>query len=103
MSRKHSKGNPSDIFDDGDLILGLVTDSLVADTALNQLIKSINMKEAAPRIINNGKVKVKIEHKKVTVIKVVENLRYYVMIPDQLAQTLNIGLDKAKKMLRVTA
>ena len=41
-------------------------------------------------------------HIKGTVNKVVENSRHSVMKLDHLAQTLNIGLDKAKQIIRVT-
>ena len=41
-------------------------------------------------------------HKKVTVNKVVANSRNYVVTPEYLERTLNIGMDKAKQMLSVT-
>ena len=67
MSGKRSKGSLSDIFHKGNLILVSITDSLVEDIALEQLIKSINVKKAAPSRINNVKAKVKMAHKKGTV------------------------------------
>ena len=38
ISRNRSKGSPSDIFHESDLILGLITDALVGYTGLEQLI-----------------------------------------------------------------
>ena len=51
--------------------------------------------------INNDNAKAKMSHKKGTVRKVVENFRHSVVKPEHLAQTLNIGLDHAKQILRV--
>ena len=102
MSRKQSKSGPVDFFHRRDLILESVTDSLVVDTALERLVLSIYVKEAAPRCISNGKAEAKMAHKKGTVNKVVANSRNSVVTPEYLALTINIGLDKAKKMLRVT-
>ena len=96
MSRKQSKSGSSEIFYKSDLILGSIDNSLVADTALEQLFSSVNVKEAAPSHINNVHAKSKMAHKKVTVRKVVANSRHYVVTPEHLAWTLNIGLDKAK-------
>ena len=72
------------------------------DTLLELLISAINVTEAAPIRINNGKAKAKMAHKKVTVSKVVANLRHSVGTPDHLAWTINIGLDKSKQILRFT-
>ena len=102
MSRKQSKGGPSEIFHKSNLILVSITNSLVEDTALELLIPSINVKEAAPSLIKHGKAKAKMEHKKVTVRKVVENLRHSMVTAEHLAWTLNNGLGKAKQMRRVT-
>ena len=102
MSRKLRKGGPSVIFHERNLISGLITDSLVADTDLERLISAINMKEAAPRHINNGKSKANMVCKKGASRKVVKNLRHSVMTPEYPARTLNIGLDKAKQMIRLT-
>ena len=44
MSRKWSKGCLTDLLHESDLILELVTDSLVADTALYRLVSAINVK-----------------------------------------------------------
>ena len=96
MSRKQSKSVPSEISYRSDHILGLIDNSLVADTALEQLFSAINVKEAAPSHIKNVIDKSKMAHKKVTVRKVVANSRHYVVTPEHLAWTLNIGLDKAK-------
>ena len=41
-------------------------------------------------------------HKKVTVNKVVANSRNSVVTPEYLAQTINIELDKTKKIIRFT-
>ena len=89
-------------FHDNDLILGLVTDSLVADTALEGLVSAINVKEAAPSHISNDKAKANMAHKKGTVNKVVENSRHSMVTPDYSARKINIGLDKAKQIIRVT-
>ena len=67
MYRKRSKGILTYIFHAINLILGLITDSLVEDTALEQLILAINVKEAYPRRISNGNPKENMEHKKGTV------------------------------------
>ena len=99
--RKRRKSGLSDILHKSYFILVSITDSLVADTVLEQLIPAINVKEAEPRRIENGKAKSNIAHKKGTVIKVLEKSRHPVVTPEHLAWTLNIGLDKAKKMLRV--
>ena len=64
FSRKQSKGGPTDVFHEGDLILGSVTESLVSDTALEWLVSAINGKESAPSRISNGKAKSKMAHKK---------------------------------------
>ena len=72
------------------------------DTLLELLISAINVKEAAPIRINNGKAKAKMAHKKITVSKVVANSRHFVVTPDHLAWTLNIVLDKENQMLRFT-
>ena len=64
MSRKQSKGGPVDLSHDSDLILGLVTDSLVGDTALERLVLEINAKEAAPSRISNGKDKATMAQKR---------------------------------------
>ena len=45
MSRKKRKDVPTDVFHKSDLILGLVTDSLLLDIALEWLVSAINMKE----------------------------------------------------------
>ena len=47
----------NDIFHESYLILELITDSLVSDTALDQLISEINVKEAAPTRVSNNKDK----------------------------------------------
>ena len=60
------------------------------------------MKEAAPSRISNGKAKSKMAHKNGTFNKVVANSRHSVVTPEYLARTLNIGLDQAKQILRVT-
>ena len=57
MSRKRIKVGPSEIFHKSDLVLGLITDSLVADTFLERLISAVNVKYAALRSIKNDKVK----------------------------------------------
>ena len=85
-----------------DLILGSVTDLLVVDTLLGRLVSEINIKEAEPRLISNVKVKEKMEHKRGTVNKVVANSSHSMVTLQYLSQTLNIGLDKLKQMLRVT-
>ena len=102
MSRKCSKGGPTDVFHESDLILGSVTDSLVEGTTLERLFSAINEKEAAPSRIINVKAKSKVAHKRGTVNKMVANSRYSVVTPEYLARTLNIGLDKSKQMLLVT-
>ena len=73
MSKKRIKGGSSEILHNRDPILGLINDSLVADTALERLISSINVKEEAPRRINNGKAKANMAHRKGAVSKVVSN------------------------------
>ena len=60
------------------------------------------MKEAYTIRINNGKAKAKMSHKNVTVNKVLAYSKHSVVTPEHLAWTLNIGLDKANQMLRVT-
>ena len=102
MSRKQSKVNPTDFFHDSHLILGLVTESLVADTALERLVTAINVKEAAPSRINNFKDKAKVEHKKRTFNKVTANSSRSVATPEHLAPILHIGLDKVNQMIRFT-
>ena len=57
MSRKQSKSGSSEIFYKSDLILGSIPNSMVVDTALDQLISAINVKEAAPSCIHNGQGK----------------------------------------------
>ena len=89
-------------FHDNDLILGLVTDSLVADTALEGLVSAINVKEAAPSHISNDKAKANMAHKKGKVKKVVSNSRHFMVKPEYLARKINIGLYKVKQVLRVT-
>ena len=74
----------------------------MAYKSLERLISAINVEEAAPRRNNNCKEKAKTAHKNVTLRNVVSNLRHSVVTPEHLAQILNIGLEKAKKMLRVT-
>ena len=74
----------------------------MADTALEQLISAINVKEAAPSCINNFNDKAKMSHKKVKVRNVVANSRHYVVTPEHLSWTLNIGLYKSKQILIVT-
>ena len=44
ISRKWGKGGPSKIFHKRNLILGLITESPIAHTALEQLISAINLK-----------------------------------------------------------
>ena len=73
MSRECSKGGPTDFFHKSDLILGSVIDSLVAYRAMEWLVLSVNMKEAAPSRIGNGKAKEKMVHKKWTLNKMVTN------------------------------
>ena len=70
MSKLWRKIGSSDILKESNLILVLITESMVADTAQERLISAINVKEAAPRRIKNGKDKAKMAHKMVTVIKV---------------------------------
>ena len=102
MSRKLRKGSPNYLFHDSDLILGSVTNSLVADTDLEKLVSAINVKEAAPSRIINEKDKENMAHKKGTVNKGVANSRHSMVKPEYSEQTINIGLYKAKKILRVT-
>ena len=64
MSRSQSKGVPSDIFHERDIILGSITDSLVSNAALGILISAINVKDSALRRINNGKAKEKMAQKR---------------------------------------
>ena len=73
MSRRQSKGGPSEIFHKSDFILESITNSLVEDTALERLISAINVKEAAPSCINNGKAEAKMAQKKVAFRKLVTN------------------------------
>ena len=73
MSRNQSKGNPSEIFHKSNLIVGSITNSLLADTALERLISAIHVKESVLSCINNGKAKAKMAHKKVTFSKLVAN------------------------------
>ena len=44
MSRKQSKGGPSEIFYNTNLILGSISNSLLADKVLERLISVINVK-----------------------------------------------------------
>ena len=81
MYRRQSKGGLSEISHKIDLILGSITNSLLADIALEQLISAIHVKESVLSCINNGKAKAKMAHKKGTVRKVVANSRHYVVIP----------------------
>ena len=69
---------------------------------MERLVLAVNIKEAAPSRISNGKSKSKMAHKKGTVRKVVAKSMYSVLTPEYLARTLDIGLDKANQMLRVT-
>ena len=73
MYRRQSKGGLSEISHKIDLILGSITNSLVADTELERLISAINVKEAAQSCINNGKAKANMAQKKVAFRKVVTN------------------------------
>ena len=73
MSRKQSKGGPSEIFYNTNLILGSISNSLLADKVLERLISVINVKEASTSLINNGKAEAKMAHKKVTFRKVIAN------------------------------
>ena len=73
----------------------------MADTLQERLVSEINVKEASPSGVINGKYKANMAHKKGTVNKVVAKSRNYVVTPEYLAQTLNIGLDKAKQIIRV--
>ena len=73
MYRKSSKGSPIDVFHKSDLILGSVTDSVVADKALEWLVSAINVNKEAPSRISNGKAKEKMVHKKWTLNKMVTN------------------------------
>ena len=93
MSRKRSKGGPPDLFHNSDLILGLVTNALVVDTALERLVSAVNVKEAEPSLIRNGKAMTKMAHKKWTLNKVVVNLRHSAVTPEYLSRALNIGFD----------
>ena len=102
MSKKRVKGGSSEILHNRDPILGLINDSLVADTALERLISSINVKEEAPRRINNGKAKANMAHRKGAVSKVVSNSMHSMVTSENLARTLNVGLHKADKMFRNT-
>ena len=90
ISRKRIKGGLSEILHNRDLILGFINDSLVVDTALERLISEINVKEAAPRRINNGKAKANMAHRKGTVSKVVSNSMYSMVTHEHLARTLTI-------------
>ena len=69
----------------------------MAYIALELIISSINVKEAAPIHINNDKAKSKMTYKKITVSKVVANSKHLVVTPEQLTCTLNIGLYQVKK------
>ena len=64
MSRKFSKGNPTDFFHEIDLILGLVINSQVADMVLKRLVSAINLKEASTSHISDGKSKAQMENKR---------------------------------------
>ena len=64
MYSKQSKVSPDDFFHKSDLILELVTYSLVTDTGLDQLFASINVEEAAPICIINGNYKANMAHKR---------------------------------------
>ena len=64
MYRKQSKGGLSEILHKSYLILGSINNSLVEDTALELLISSINVKDAVPSHIHNGKAKAKVAHKR---------------------------------------
>ena len=102
MSKKRNKGGMTDFFHESDFVLGSVTESLVADTALERLVTAINVKEAAPSRINNFKDKAKVENKKRTFNKVTANSSRSVATPEHLAPILHIGLDKVNQMIRFT-
>ena len=85
MSRKLSKVSLTDFFHDGYLILRSVTNSMVAYTALEGLVSSINVKEEATSRISNDKTKANMAHKKGTVKKVVPNSRHSMVTPEHLA------------------
>ena len=102
ISRKLRKVNLTDFFQDSDLILGSVTNSMVAYTALEGLVSAINVKEEAPSRISNEKTKANMAHKKGKVKKVVSNSRHFMVKPEYLARKINIGLYKVKQVLRVT-
>ena len=90
MSRKQSKGSPTDFFHTCDLILGLITKSLVADTSLEELVSAINVKYSAPSRISNGKAKTNMAHKKGTFNNMVANSRHSIVTTEYLLLTLNI-------------
>ena len=64
MSRKQSKGGQSEILQKSNLIFVSISNSLVEDTSLELLISAINVKEAAPRRITNGKAIANMAHKR---------------------------------------
>ena len=84
---------------ESDLVLGSISGSFVVDTMYERLVSSVRVTypTSKRRKENNGTKK---SARKAN--KAISNSRHSIITPEHLARTLNIGLDKAKQMLKVT-
>ena len=99
VHRALEKRKRSPVEYESDLVLGSISGSFVCETAYERLISSVRVeyprsKRSASKAVAHGKGR--------TIRKMVANTRHTVLTPEHLARTLNIGLDKAKTMLKVT-
>ena len=78
-----------------DLVLGPISSSFVADTIFKRLVSSVQVSYPS-RKMSSSKLKAAKASKAIT------NSRHSRIIPDHLDRVMNIGLDKAKQILKVT-
>ena len=80
-------------------MLGSISDSFVNETMYERLVSSVRVMYPRSRRVETKHWKKKMAE---NTSKVITNSRHSAITPEHLSQTLNIGLDKAKQMLRVT-
>ena len=93
------KRKQSPIEYESDLVLGSISDSFVTEMAYERVVSSVRVEY--PRLKRTDK-KITAHGKESSIRKIVTNTQHSVITPEHLTRTLNIGLDKAKLMLRVT-
>ena len=93
---------------ESDMVLSSIPDYQPPDQLYQRLVESVNISYRTPSVIDRkkgttGKSSMKMPHKKGrTMGKVTARSRHSKITPEHIAKLMNISLEKAKQMLKVT-